>query len=239
MTVSPDPAVVESQLAGGGLACPWAGCGGVLRRWWFAEARAVEVGLGGRGERVSLRPRRARCGSCGRTQTLLAAGFVARRMDSGEVIGRALELSARGLGCRRIAAVLGRPESTARGWVAGAKRAAVPVGVLAAALAVSLAGDAASVSPGSAPGPLGRYAAAGMALAAALAALWGAAPPRWFDALTSACGCWPLDVGRAAQREPASVAAGLAAGSWAGGPGGARPPPGAPRTARAGVPRTS
>jgi hypothetical protein len=149
-------------------------------------------------------------------------------MDSGVVIGEALGRAAAGEGTRRVAAAVDRPESTVRGWVVGARAAAGPVGDLASALVVCLAGDAAPVAPAAVPSASGRYAAAGLALAAALGALWGRRPPGWFAVLAAACGCRPLDAGWVAQREPASVAAALAAGSWAGGAGPARPPPRAP-----------
>jgi hypothetical protein len=69
---------------------------------------------------------------------LLTSGFVARRMDSGAVVEEALELAARGWGCRRIAARLGRPCSTVRGWVAAARRESGPVWDLASALTAVL-----------------------------------------------------------------------------------------------------
>ncbi|MFC4913764.1 hypothetical protein [Actinomadura gamaensis] len=44
-------------------------------------------------------------------------GVLARRADVVEVIGAAVEVSAAGKGHRRIAAGLGRPAETARGWL--------------------------------------------------------------------------------------------------------------------------
>ena len=64
-----------------------------------------------------LRPRRARCGRCETTHVLLDACSVARRRDGAEVIGQALLAKAQGDGHRRIAARLGRPPSTVRGWL--------------------------------------------------------------------------------------------------------------------------
>ena len=48
---------------------------------------------------------------------LLPAWAVPRRRDSAEVIGAALLDNARGMGHRRIAARLGRPPGTVRGWL--------------------------------------------------------------------------------------------------------------------------
>jgi len=63
-------------------------------------------------------PRRARCGECGTTHILLPAVLAARRADHAEVIADAVELSAvAGMGFRRIAVKLDRPESTVRGWL--------------------------------------------------------------------------------------------------------------------------
>ncbi|WP_228759933.1 hypothetical protein [Pseudactinotalea sp. HY158] len=71
---------------------------------------------------VRHRPRRARCISCGATHVLLAQLWLSRRADAGAVIGAALEAKAAGSGHRPIAAALGRPASTVRGWL---RRAAV------------------------------------------------------------------------------------------------------------------
>lgn len=48
---------------------------------------------------------------------LLPATMLARRGDFVEMIGRALELKAAGLGQRRIVAAVGVPRSTLRGWL--------------------------------------------------------------------------------------------------------------------------
>lgn len=102
----------EAELAVGNLACP--GCGGPLRRWGHARAREIrDTGSG----TLRLRPRRARCGSCGGTQVLLLTAVLPRRADTTAVIGTAMRASARGIGYRRIATQLGRPASTVRRWV--------------------------------------------------------------------------------------------------------------------------
>jgi hypothetical protein len=66
---------------------------------------------------VSLCPRRSRCIRCGVTHVLLPVVVLARRADEASVVGRALVAKARGIGFRRIAAALGRPAETVRGWL--------------------------------------------------------------------------------------------------------------------------
>ena len=106
-----EPEVVEADLAACRLCCP--ACDGPLRRWGFARERQVRTLTGIR----SITPRRAYCQRCETTHVLLPAWAVPRRRDSAEVIGAALLDNARGLGHRRIAARLGRPPATVRGWL--------------------------------------------------------------------------------------------------------------------------
>src|SRR6478609_3325891 len=63
------------------------------------------------------RPRRVRCTGCLDTHIVVPAAFQARRADTTAVIGQALLHKAHGLGCRRIAELMGRPESTVRRWL--------------------------------------------------------------------------------------------------------------------------
>jgi hypothetical protein len=110
-TVSPDVVRVESELAAGALSCP--GCGGQLAPWGWARERPV-----GRGrDRCRVRPRRSICRGCGVTHVLLPMVLLLRRGDFAELIGRALELRAAGLGQRPIAAAVGVSRSTVRGWL--------------------------------------------------------------------------------------------------------------------------
>ena len=106
-----EPEVVEADLAAGRLRCP--ACDGPLRRWGFSRERKVRTLNGIR----PITPRRAYCQRCETTHVLLPAWAVPRRRDSAEVIGQALLEHARGLGHRRIAARLGRPHGTVRGWL--------------------------------------------------------------------------------------------------------------------------
>jgi hypothetical protein len=98
---------VEARLAAGAVRCP--GCDGSLARWGWARPRVVRTRTGAR----TVRPRRAWCAGCESTHVLLPASCVPLRRDSAEVIGAA----ALGAGHRRIAADLGRPAATVRGWL--------------------------------------------------------------------------------------------------------------------------
>jgi hypothetical protein len=114
LTVSHDPDTVEFQLLGRELTCPL--CPGRLRPWGFGVQRLIRCGVPVVNRRYL--PRRARCGGCGVTHVLLPAVLAARRADHAEVIADAVGLSAvEGLGFRKIAVRLDRPESTVRGWL--------------------------------------------------------------------------------------------------------------------------
>lgn len=78
--------------------------------WGHARRRRIR-GVGW------VRPRRARCGRCSVTHVLLAVSCLLRRADGVEVIGAALRQKAAGAGHRAIAARLGRPVCTVRGWL--------------------------------------------------------------------------------------------------------------------------
>ena len=126
--VGSDPAEVEQRLAAGELVCR---CGGVLSRWGHARPRTVRgVGL--------LRPRRVRCAACRVTHVLLVVSCLVRRADAVEVIGAALWAKAAGEGHRPIAARLGRPVSTVRGWLRAFARNAEAVRALCTGLLVEL-----------------------------------------------------------------------------------------------------
>jgi Homeodomain-like domain len=121
LMVEADPVRVEQALAAGELDCP--GCGGVLGGWGWARGRWLR-GRGGRQQRV--RPRRGRCRACRATHVLLPVTGLLRRLDLAEVIGAALLARAGQASLRRIAATLGVPLSTVRGWLGRfAERAAL------------------------------------------------------------------------------------------------------------------
>lgn len=121
MMVGSDPVEVERSLVFGELSCP--SCRGVLGPWGHARQRSARGPAG----TVRHRPRRARCVSCGATHVLLAQLWLSRRADAVSVIGAALEAKAGGAGHRPIAAALGRPASTVRGWLRRFAAKAEPV----------------------------------------------------------------------------------------------------------------
>jgi hypothetical protein len=109
LTVGNNSAGVEELLGNGLLLCP--GCGGRVGGWGHAVWRRVF--MTGRIP-VGVRPRRARCASCGVTHVLLPAWLLSRRCDGTAVIGDMLARAARGQGFRQIAAATGVPEDTVR-----------------------------------------------------------------------------------------------------------------------------
>jgi hypothetical protein len=143
MTV--DPEVVEADLAADRLCCP--GCEGPLVRWGFAREREVRLLEGAR----RVRPRRACCQRCETTHVLLPAFSVPRRRDGAEVIGQALLAKAHGDGYRRIAARLGRPPGTVRGWLRAFTRRAEAVGRSARLWARAIEGGLADSRPAGSP----------------------------------------------------------------------------------------
>jgi Domain of unknown function (DUF6431)/Helix-turn-helix domain len=111
LIVCAEVALVEARLAGGLLACP--SCREVLRPWGHARDRVLRCRSGDRW----LRPRRARCRGCAVTHVLLPEIALLRRQDEVSVIGAAIVASVGGEGYRRIAAKLGVPADTVRGWL--------------------------------------------------------------------------------------------------------------------------
>jgi hypothetical protein len=112
VTVEMDSVCVEARLSAGEIGCPSCGVG-VLGGWGHARARRV-VGLAGR-----VRPRRSRCRGCLVTHVLLPVSLLLRRAYLAEWIWAALVARAvpGGPGFRGIAAGLGVPGSTVRGWL--------------------------------------------------------------------------------------------------------------------------
>jgi Homeodomain-like domain len=136
---------VEAALAAGELACP--GCSRGLSPWGFAHPRDVRLAHGVR----ALTPRRARCAACETTHVLSPCWMVVRWRDAAEVIGEALRLAAAGVGHRRIARQLGRPERTVRGWLRAARRRAGGLRVCATRMLVALDPEPAAVIPAGSP----------------------------------------------------------------------------------------
>ena len=184
------------------MRCPE--CGGRLGPWGWAVGRRVWAGLDGRelSSRVEVRPRRARCGSCRVTQVLLPSGFLSRRADGLGVVALALELAAAGLGYRRVAAVVGRPESTVRGWLGVARAVAGKVTAGFAGVVAVVVGDAAAVVPAPAVGVAG-FVSACLGLAAGLSRRWHQVGVGWLAWAAAVCRCQVLCAGWWAQHEPA------------------------------------
>jgi hypothetical protein len=161
LMVDTDAVAVERLLLAGGLACPR--CGGVLRPWGHARWRSSRREQGA----VRHRPRRASCTGCAKTHVLLAAAWLLRRDDAASVIGSALLAKAAGAGHRLIAAALGRPASTVRGWLRRFGARAEQVRVLFTRLLHSLDPQAGPLLPresvfADALEALGRAGAAGV-----------------------------------------------------------------------------
>ena len=154
LTVSHDAVSVELDLRVGRVACP--GCGGRLRPWGWARARAIREGLGTDWVSRQCRPRRSRCGGCRGTDVLLEVRLAVRRADTAEVIAAAIEAkTALGWGHRKIAAGCGRPVSTVRGWLRAFLGSAGAIGDRFTGLLVRDAPDAVVLWPkpaGTAPG---------------------------------------------------------------------------------------
>jgi len=165
LTVGKDAGRVERMLEEGSLPCP--GCGGRLAGWGHAPRRVV-FGLGRR--RRVVRPRRCRCTGCRVTHVLLPAGLLARRAYEAQVIGAAVTAAARGRGRRRIAAELGVPEETVRGWLRRFAARAGQVREVFTRVAAAVSADPVPLAPA---GP--AVADAVVAVAAAAAAIAG----RW------------------------------------------------------------
>ncbi|MGA2011312.1 MAG: helix-turn-helix domain-containing protein [Solirubrobacteraceae bacterium] len=132
---------LEAALTAGELACP--ACSGPLSPWGFARSREVRLADTVR----SVRPRRAWCAGCARSHVLSPCWTVPRRRDGAQVIGEALRLAASGLGHRPIAAQLGRPEATVRGWLRAARRRAEAVRAHATRWLVALDPEAGAIAP--------------------------------------------------------------------------------------------
>jgi hypothetical protein len=105
------------------------------------------------------------------THVLLLVDALLRRADTVAVIGSALVDKAAGRGHRVIAARLGRPASTVRGWLRRFGSRAESVRAALTALAVTLVVDA--VLPGPAPTVLADAVGALGAAAAAVARRFG------------------------------------------------------------------
>lgn len=166
LTVEADAGRVETRLVTGEIECP--DCGGVLAPWGWARRRVLRAVDGV----VRVRPRRARCMGCGGSHVLLPVFALVRRVDLAEVIGAALAWKASGAGARSIAARLGRPADTVRGWLRRFERRAEYVRVYFTRLLVDTGVD---------PVPPALAATSFAAAVSAIVGAWQAAVSRWPD----------------------------------------------------------
>jgi hypothetical protein len=168
--VWPCPLPVDAYVAAGRkvevprLVCP--SCAGPLVFWsgYWRHVRAA-----GRCRKIFVP--RVRCGPCRVSHALLPAFVLAWRLDVAETVGAVIgQVAGGGCGVRPAAARLGVPYTTARGWVRRFRARAGELGVVFAALAVELGGEA--ISPAA---EAGRFALA------AIGAAFGAATglPGW------------------------------------------------------------
>jgi hypothetical protein len=190
VTVCDDRDVVERDLRGRRICCPW--CAAGLAPWGHARVRLVrgvgwaEAELAAEEEWEAFWPRRGRCPVCGGTQVLLPVSLLPRRVDTAEVIVSAIEARAAGGRPRDIADDLGRPEGTVRGWLAAFRRLAGRWRQLFTALAqAAAAGPPAGVAGRSV---LAEAVAAAAALAAALGRAGMVSVPRWKVAVAASGG---------------------------------------------------
>ena len=173
LTVSHDVVPVELDLVAGRLGCP--GCGGRLHPWGWARRRTIRDGHGPGWVDVEHRPRRGRCSGCRATHVLLDVVLAARRADSAGVIAAGIEAKiAAGWGHRKIAAELGRPASTVRGWLRAFAASAAQIAGQFTGLVHRDAVDAASLWPKPAGSSPAAALSALLAYAQALGGRFGA-----------------------------------------------------------------
>ena len=171
--VWPCPLSVEAYVAGGRdveVPCPSCPSCGRAMSFWGSYTRYLRVG-----EVVRLVVRRVRCGRC-RCSHAVLPDFVAKgRLDGIEVIGRAVDALAAGVGARQAAIAAGVAHTTVRDW---RRRVVERCGLLVAGfLAATVAlGDPAPRQLAS--GPAGLVVAVDAACSAARRRL-GAAGARW------------------------------------------------------------
>jgi hypothetical protein len=115
-------------------------------------------------------PRGSRCRGGRVTHVLLPARLLLRRMDEAPVIGAALAAAARGRGRYRLAAELGVPADTVRGWLRRAAGRAGQVREVFTTVAAAVSADPVPLEP--AGSPLADALVAVAAAAAAAAERW-------------------------------------------------------------------
>lgn len=122
---------------------------------------------------------------------LLAVSLAVRRADSAAVIASAVEAKVlKGLGHRRVAAALGRPASTVRGWLRSFTVSATAISEAFMSLVVRDAADAAGLWPAPQRDPGARALTVLAAYAAALADRFGVGRLAWVRAGIVATNGW-------------------------------------------------
>lgn len=151
--------------------CP--DCGRPLRPRGFARPPAkLRGGPGEAGVRLGPRPR-GQCDRCCRSHVLQPAAVAAHRSDALPVLVRALlAFVLEGAGARQVAAVLGRPARTVRGWLAQARLSARRHLPAFTAMLTGLGGQVLVPRIGE-QDPLTELVAVLRALGTAAAARWG------------------------------------------------------------------
>lgn len=200
LTVSHYAPTVESDLATGRLCCP--DCQDRLQPWGFGAERRIRHGIGVDQQIRTHRPRRARCSGCQRTHVLLDIELASRRADTAAVIAAALESKATtGAGHRTIAALLGRPLSTVRGWLRSFTTSAARIAETFTLLIHRHGADPAGLWPAPASTPAGQAVAAVTAYAQVLTQRFAIATLTWQSAGLAmagpgffSAGRWPGDV---------------------------------------------
>lgn len=114
MLICLDLTNAHQRLHDGTIDCNEADCAGTLGPWGSARPRTIRTTSQ---TTVTYTPRRARCRSCRRTHVLATARTHPRRLDTAATVGTALLAAANGEGHRPIAARLGLPATTVRGWL--------------------------------------------------------------------------------------------------------------------------
>ena len=168
-----DPSTAATDLTAGRLVCTKNRCGGVLGPWGYARTRHLRLGAGATQPHT---PRRARCRSCSRTHVLVPTCSYPRRPDSTETVGAALLAAAGGLGHRRVAAHVGLPATTVRGWLRRARANSETIRANATIAAHALDPLLATIGPKGSPFA-DMIEAVGVAVAAYIRRLGPGAPP--------------------------------------------------------------
>jgi hypothetical protein len=148
--VWPCPLPVDAYAAAGrGVGFPRPDCPECAGPMIFWSGYRRHVRAAGRCRKIFVP--RLRCGRCRVTHALLPAFVLGWRLDVAETVGAVIaRVAGSGSGVRPVAALLGVPHTTARGWERRFRARAPGLGVAFAALAVELGGEPVRPAAGSA-----------------------------------------------------------------------------------------